>query len=46
MDSFLGESQMKDSEKILADYFKALDFIVAEIYNLKIPFIDDPHDIR
>ena len=26
-------------------YFKALDFIMAEIFNLEIPFVDDPVDI-
>ena len=27
-------------------YFKALDFIMAEIFNLEIPFVDDPVDIK
>jgi hypothetical protein len=26
-------------------YFKALDFIMEEIFNLEIPFVDDPVDI-
>ena len=46
LDSFLGKAQNEDVEGILAVYFKALDFIIAEIYNLKTPFIDDPLDIR
>ena len=46
IDSFLGRDQMKDVEAVLEGYFKALDFIMAEIYNLKIPFIDDPLEIR
>ena len=46
MDRFLSAAQMKDVEKILDGYFKALDFIMAEIYNLEIPFIDDPVDIK
>jgi len=45
-ESFLGKEQMKDVEKILDGYFKALDFIMAEIYNSEIPFIDDPVGIR
>jgi hypothetical protein len=35
-----------DVEKILEGYFKALDFIMAEIYNLEMPFIDDAVDIK
>ncbi len=46
IERFLREPQMKDVEKLLAGYFKALDFIMAEIFNLKIPFIDDPVGIR
>ena len=46
IENFLKEEQMKDVERILAGYFKALDFIMAEIYNLEIPFIDDPVDIK
>jgi hypothetical protein len=46
IDSFLKEAQVKDAENILAGYFKALDFIIDEIYNLEIPFIDDPVDIK
>ena len=42
----MSATQIKDVEKILDSYFKALDFIIAEIYNLDIPFIDDPVDIR
>lgn len=45
-EKFLKEDQMKDIENILPLYLKALDFIMAEIYNLEIPFIDDPVDIR
>ena len=45
IDAFLGKSQIKDVERILNVHFKALDFIMAEIYNLEIPFIDDPVDI-
>jgi len=45
-ESFLGKDRIKDVEGILADYFKALDFIISEIYNLKTPFIDDPVEIR
>jgi len=46
VEKFLGEAQMKDVDKFLDGYFKALDFIMAEIYNLEIPFIDDPVDIK
>jgi len=46
LERFLKDAQMKDVEKLLAGYFKALDFIMAEIYNLEIPFIDDPVSIR
>jgi hypothetical protein len=37
---------MKDTERLLAGYLKALDVIMAEIFNLEIPFIDDPVDIK
>jgi ATP-dependent helicase/DNAse subunit B len=43
---FLGKAQIKNTEGILDNYLKALDFIMAEIYNLKVPFVDDPVDIR
>ncbi len=46
MDKFLSNHQMRNVDEYLAGYFKALDFIMAEIYNLEIPFIDDPLDIR
>ena len=46
IEKFLGAAQMKDVEKVLDSYFKALDFIMAEIYNLEIPFIDDPVGIK
>ena len=46
IERFLKDAQMKDVEKFLAGYFQALDFIMAEIFNLKIPFIDDPVDIK
>jgi len=45
LEKFLKGPQIQDVENILNGYFKALDFIMAEIYNLKIPFIDDPVDI-
>ena len=46
IDRFLKENQVKGVQELLAGYFKALDFIVAEIYNLEIPFIDDPVEIK
>lgn len=46
LERFLSTDQMRDVEKILDIYFKALDFIIAEIFNPKIPFIDDPIDIK
>jgi hypothetical protein len=46
LDRFLSTAQIKDVEKILEGYFKALDFIMAEIYNLEMPFIDDAVDIK
>jgi len=45
-ESFLDKDQMKDVERILNGYFKALDFIISEIYNLEMPFIDDPVNIK
>ena len=44
-ENYLGKARMKDVERILAASLKALDFLMAEIYNLEIPFIDDPVDI-
>ncbi len=46
MDRFLDAAQMKDVEKSLEGYLQALDFIMAEIFNLEIPFTDDPIDIK
>ncbi|MDE2028536.1 MAG: PD-(D/E)XK nuclease family protein, partial [Candidatus Omnitrophica bacterium] len=46
MEKFLSEAQMKDIDMVLEGYLKALDFIMAEIYNLEIPFIDDPVEIK
>ena len=46
VEKFLKDAQMKDVEKLLDGYFQALDFIMAEIFNLEIPFIDDPVDIK
>ena len=46
VEKFLKDTQMKDVEKLLDGYFQALDFIMAEIFNLEIPFIDDPVDIK
>jgi len=46
LDKFLKAPQMKEIDTVLDGYFKALDFIMAEIYNLEIPFIDDPVDIK
>jgi len=45
-DKFLNPAQMKDVDTLLASYFKALEFIMAEIFNSQIPFIDDPVDIK
>jgi len=45
MDKFLSASQVRDVDQLLERYFKALDFIIAEIYNLEIPFIEDAVDI-
>jgi ATP-dependent helicase/nuclease subunit B len=46
IERLLKDDQMKDVDKVLEGYFKALDFIMAEIYNPEIPFIDDPVDIK
>jgi ATP-dependent helicase/nuclease subunit B len=46
MDRFLNPADMQDVDRIWGSYFKALDFIMAEIYNLEIPFIDDPVEIK
>jgi ATP-dependent helicase/DNAse subunit B len=46
VEKFLKDVQMKDVEKLLDGYFQALDFTMAEIFNLEIPFIDDPVDIK
>jgi len=46
IDKFLKPVQLRDVDGILNTYFKALDFIMGEIYNLEIPFIDDPVDIK
>ncbi len=46
IERFLGTVETKDVEKILGNYLKALDFIISEIFNLEIPFIDDPVDIK
>jgi hypothetical protein len=45
LDRFLSTAQIADAAKFLEGYFKALDFIMAEIFNLEKPFIDDPVDI-
>ena len=45
-EKFLKDDQMKDVDRVLEGYFKALDFIMAEIYNPKMPFIDDSVDIK
>ena len=37
---------MTDVETVLGVYLEALDFIMDEIFNLEIPFIDDPVDIK
>ena len=46
MDRFLSPEKMKDIDKLLEGYLKALDFVMAEIFNLEIPFTDDPVDIK
>ena len=46
IDRFLKFSQMTDVETVLGVYLEALDFIMDEIFNLEIPFIDDPVDIK
>ncbi|MDE2010376.1 MAG: PD-(D/E)XK nuclease family protein [Candidatus Omnitrophica bacterium] len=46
LEKFLPESLEIDIDRILGGYLKALDFIMAEIYNLETPFIDDPEDIK
>jgi hypothetical protein len=46
LESFLGKGQVKDVEGILDGYLKALDFIMAEIYNSEMPFIDDPLELK
>ena len=45
IDYFLKKDQMADIDRILSGYFKALDFIMGEIYNSELPFIDDPVEI-
>jgi len=46
MDLFFNPAQMKECDRLLAGYLQALDFIMAEIFNLEIPFADDPVDIK
>jgi len=46
IEKFLEGTPMGDMDAHLNGYFKALDFIMAEIYNPEIPFIDDPVEIR
>jgi len=46
IENFLKGGELSNIDRILAGYFKALDFIMDEIYNLEIPFIDDPYEIR
>ena len=46
MDLFFNPVQMKECDRLLAGYLQALDFIMAEIFNLEIPFVDDPVDIK
>jgi len=46
MENFLKGSQTHEVEAVLESYLKALDFIMAEIYNLEIPFVDDPVEIK
>jgi ATP-dependent helicase/nuclease subunit B len=46
LEKFLSAARIKDVDRVLALYVKALDFIMSEIYNLEIPFIDDPVDIK
>jgi ATP-dependent exoDNAse (exonuclease V) beta subunit len=46
IESFLGKDQMKDVDMVLDGHLKALDFIIDEIYNSEIPFIDDPLEIK
>jgi len=45
LDKFLSQHQMNDKVHF-SSYLKALDFMMGEIYNLEIPFIDDPVEIR
>jgi ATP-dependent helicase/DNAse subunit B len=46
IESFLRKDQMKEAGALLDGYLKALDFIIAEIYNPEIPFVDDSVDIK
>ena len=46
IEKFLEGTPMGDMDAHLNGYFKALDFIMAEIYNPEIPFIDDPVEIK
>jgi RecB family exonuclease len=46
IEKFLKNTQTENLQKILGIYLKALDFIMDEIYNLEIPFVDDPVDVR
>jgi len=46
IERFLKNDQLKDVDRVLEGYFKALDFIMAEIYNPEMPFIDDLVDIK
>ncbi len=43
---FLAREEMPQAEARVSSYLKALDFIMAEIYNLKIPFVDDPVELK
>jgi len=46
IEKFLKDGQLKDVDRVLEGYLKALDFIITEIYNPKMPFIDDSVDIK
>ena len=39
---FLKDAGPEGASAVVDNYLKALDFIVAELYNLEIPFVDDP----
>ena len=46
IDKFFKDGRGQDIDQLMTAYLKALDLIIAEIYNPEIPFTDDPVDIK